>query len=92
MRGGAPSSRATAVVRQLVDAADLPGSAGLRIAQRDDHTALAMSLQRGPGPHDVVVPGVEVAVFLGPVAARRLAGRVLDASSTPTRSAFYLRD
>lgn len=86
------TEQAASVIRELIDHADLPKSAGLRIAQREDHTALAMSLTHEPSPDDVIVADRDVAVFLGPMAARRVSGQTLDANSTDTTTAFYLRD
>jgi hypothetical protein len=80
------------VIRELLDQAHSPEGAGLRIAQRDDHTALAMTLADEPCPDDVIVAEGEVAVFLGPMAARRVRSQILDANSTDTSTAFYLRD
>lgn len=80
------------MIRELLDHADLPHGAGLRIAQREDHTALAMTLVDEPCAEDVIVAEREVAVFLGPMAARRVQTQTLDANTTDTSSAFYLRD
>lgn len=80
------------MIRDLLDQADLPDSAGLRIAQREDHTALAMTLADAPSPDDLIVAERDVAVFLGPRAARRVRAQTLDANTTAHCSAFYLRD
>lgn len=80
------------MIRDLIDRADRPQGAGLRIAQRDDHTALAMTLADKPCPDDLIVNECDVAVFLGPLAARRVGTQTLDAKSTDTSTAFYLRD
>ena len=42
------TEQAASMIWDLLVQADLPDSAGLRIAQRDAHTALAMTLQSGP--------------------------------------------
>jgi Fe-S cluster assembly iron-binding protein IscA len=86
------TDQAASMIAELIDDAELPDGAGLRIAQRDDHSALAMALSDAPGPEDVVVVDHDVTVFLGPVAAERVAAQVLDARSGETGSAFYLRD
>lgn len=83
---------AAALIGNLLQHAELPAGAGLRIAQRDDHTALAMSLAERAQPRDVLVRDGAWAVFLGPVAAARLTGQTLDARTNQTGSAFYLRD
>lgn len=85
------SNDATTMIDNLVQNADLPAGAGLRIAHRDDHTALAMSLAVRAQPRDVLVRDGTVVVFLGPVAATRLAGQTLDARTNEVGSTFYLR-
>lgn len=82
---------AAELIVQLVAAAELPPGAGLRIAQRDDHPALAMSLAAA-GPEDRQVPSDQAVVFLAPVAAARLEGQTLNARSGETGAAFYVRD
>lgn len=86
------TDHAASMIAELLDDAELPDGAGLRIAQRDDHPALAMALTEAPGPEDVVVVDHDVTVFLGPVAAERVAEQVLDARAGETGSAFYLRE
>ena len=86
------SDDAAGLIRDLVAEADLPDGAGLRIAQRDDHTALVMTLAEQPGQDDDTVTQDDATVFLGPVAADRTQGQTLDAKQTDTTSAFYLRD
>ena len=86
------TEQAASMIRELVEQADLPQGAGLRIAQRDDHTALGMTLTDEPGYHDMVLIEHDVAVFLGPRAAQRVGGQTLDANTTDTSAAFYLRD
>jgi iron-sulfur cluster assembly protein len=83
---------ATTLIQDLLHHAKLPAGAGLRIAQRNDHPALAMTLAEQAEPRDVVVRDGATAVFLGPVAAARLTRQTLDASVNETGSAFYLRD
>lgn len=82
---------AASMIADLIVAQRRPDGAGLRIAQRDDHEALAMSLADGPGPDDEVVRTRQAAVFLGPVAQRRLAGAVLDARRGELGPAFFVR-
>ena len=83
---------AAAMIERLVDAAALPPGGGLRIAQRDDHPALAMSLAGTAGPKDHRVQTERATVYLAPVAAERLAGSTLDARTGATGAAFYVRD
>jgi Fe-S cluster assembly iron-binding protein IscA len=82
---------AASMIAELVAAQDLPEGTGLRIAQRDDHDALAMGLVEAPGPHDAVVLGPDASVFLGPVAEQRLAGAVLDARNGELGAAFFVQ-
>lgn len=82
---------AASMIAELLDDPELADGAGLRIHQRDDHTALAMELADAPGPDDVVLVDHDVTVFLGPIAAQRVADQVLDARSGETGAAFYLR-
>ena len=82
---------ATTMIEELLHQAELPPGAGLRIAQREDHTALAMSLAEHAEPRDVVVRDGAATVFLGPVAAERLTEQTLDARTNESGSAFYLR-
>lgn len=86
------TDEAATLIEDLVQNADLPEGAGLRIAQRDDHLALAMSLAEHAEPRDTVVHDGATAVFLGPVAAARLSEDTLDARTNETGSAFYLRE
>lgn len=79
------------IVRLLADDA-LPPEAGLRIAQRDDHTALAMEVAAAPGPDDTVLLDRDARVFVGPLAGVRLEGSTLDARSGESGSAFFLRE
>lgn len=86
------TEHAATLIRDLIDKAQLPDSAGLRIAQREDHTALAMTLVHEPSPDDLIVAEQNVAVFLGPMAAHRVRTQTLDANCSDTSAAFYLRD
>ena len=47
--------QAASMIRELLDQAGLPDGAGLRIAQRDDHPALAMALADEPSALDLIV-------------------------------------
>ena len=87
----AVSKSAAVVIQDLLTSARLSAGSGLRLAQRDDHTALAMTMCAGPGHEDVVVVEHEVAVFLGPVAAQRTMDQTLEATSSTTGRSFYLR-
>lgn len=82
---------AATMIQQLVAEQGLPAGAGLRIAQRDDHDALAMDLVAEPGPDDVVLVEHDVAVFLAPVARKRLADAVLDARHGELGPAFFVQ-
>ena len=81
---------AAALINDLVQDDALPEGAGLRIAQRDDHPALAMTIEAEPGPQDVVLVDHRAKVFLGPVAQERLAGQTLGARTGELGAAFFL--
>ncbi|MCW2723134.1 MAG: adhesin [Frankiales bacterium] len=85
------TEKAAQMIRHLASRAELPAGAGLRIAQREDHPSLAMSLAVEPEPYDEVLVEHDSAVFLGPRAARRLATKTLDAKADAHGSAFFLR-
>lgn len=85
------SKQAADLIVQLVGDAELPADAGLRLAQRDDHTALHMAITPAPAEDDAVVVQDEATVFIAPIAAERTQGQTLDAEVTPERRAFYLR-
>lgn len=78
-------------ITELLDATDLPAEAGLRLAQREDHAALEMGLVACAEPEDVTVSSGAAVVFLDAVAADRVQDQVLDAKTTETTSAFFLR-
>ena len=82
---------AASMIHELVAAQDRPDGAGLRIAQRDDHDALAMTLADGPEPDDLVHLEHEAAVFLGPIAGQRLTGATLDARHGELGAAFFVQ-
>ncbi len=82
---------AAAMIVDLVHAQALPDGAGLRIAQREDHEALAMSLAASADPGDVVVLAAQARLFLAPVAEQRLAGAVLDARRGGGHTAFFVQ-
>lgn len=63
---------------------------GLRIAQIDDTPGLTMAVVREPAAQDEVVHQHDVAVFLDPTAAGRLASDTLDARSNEAGAAFFL--
>ena len=80
---------AASMIRRLIEQAELP-TGGLRIAQRDDHPALAMRLTGVAEPDDVVLSQHDATVFLGPIAAHRLAGQRLDARANDSGTSFFL--
>ena len=85
------TEQASRIIRELIGKAQLPEGAGLRLAQRDHHAALAMTLCEQPATDDVVLLDQDVRVFLGPVAADRTQDQALDAEHTETHTAFYLQ-
>lgn len=83
---------AATMIRDLVQDTQRPPTAGLRIAPREDHEALAMSLVDRAEPDDVVVVlERDARVFLAPVAGVRLAGQTLDARTNEVGSAFFVQ-
>ena len=82
---------AAAMIQHLVEDGDRPDSAGLRIAQREDHHALAMTLADGAEAEDVVLVEHDASVFLAPVAQVRLADQTLDARRGELGAAFFLQ-
>lgn len=82
---------AASKITELLSATDLPDAAGLRLARRDDHTALAMRLVAGPETDDIAIDAEDAHVFLDSAAADRVQDQVLDAKTTETSSAFFLR-
>lgn len=82
---------AATMILHLVQAQALPDGAGLRIAARSDHPALAMSLAERAAPEDVVVVAAQARLFLAPDADARLAGAVLDARRNDRGSAFFVQ-
>lgn len=79
------------MIVDLVEQRCLPDGAGLRIAPRRDHPALAMSLVEEGAPRDVVVQAHRARLFLAPDADRRLSGAVLDARRNQIGSAFFVQ-
>jgi hypothetical protein len=84
------SPEAAALVRQLVESADFPDGAGLRIVIDAQHHSLSMGLARQPEPRDEVITSGEALVFLSQPANGRLECRQLEAEVTDLRSVFYL--
>lgn len=82
---------AASMIVDLVAARALPDGAGLRIAPRPDHPALAMTLVERAAPLDVVVQADRARLFLAPDAHRRLADEVLDARRDGSGAAFFVR-
>lgn len=96
LRGGdgvlTVSPEAAALVRQLVETADLPDGAGVRIILDSRHHSLSMGLAHGPEPQDRVISSDGAHIFLSPPATGRLGSRTLNAEVTDLRSAFFLSD
>lgn len=83
--------RVTTNAAQMIQTltADQP-TAGLRIAQQQEHPGLTMEVAPGPRDQDAVVRQHGVQLFLDPIAARRLRRQTLDARRDPTGRAFFL--
>ena len=85
------TENAASMILDLVERQDLPQGAGLRIAEREDHVALSMTLAESAEPDDRVVSENGAAVFLAPVAAVRLETSTLDAGENAVGAAFFVR-
>ena len=89
------SPMASEAIRQLIVAAELPSSAGIRIAQGAETpqgTALELALVDTPGEADHVVEEQGVSVFVDQQIAALLDDKVLDAQVDEGQVAFALRD
>ena len=84
------SPEAAALVRVLVQSADLPEGSGVRIIVDAQHRSLSMGLARRPEPQDDVISSDGARVFLSQPATGRLESRTLEAEVTDLRSVFYL--
>lgn len=74
------TDRALKVLRTVTGHPRLAESSGLRIARRSPSSeSLQVKPVQGPEPGDVVIERSKGRLFLGPVAARRLRDKVLDA-------------
>lgn len=82
---------AASMIEELVQDGELPPGAGLRIAAREDHQSLAMSLAEQAEPDDFVLIEQDARVFLAPVAGERLAGQTLDARVNELGAAFFVQ-
>ena len=89
------SPTANEAIRLLVENADAPESAGIRIAAgepTDRGTPLELALVDSPEPGDEVVATEEATVFLEPQVVPYLADTVLDAQVSEGQVAFELHD
>jgi Fe-S cluster assembly iron-binding protein IscA len=89
------SPTASDAIRQLVDAASLPESAGIRIAQGEqtpEGTAVELALVDAPAEDDQVVSGEGASVFVDGQIAALLEDKVLDAQVSDGQVAFALRE
>jgi iron-sulfur cluster assembly protein len=90
------TENAAAVIKEVVEASDLPGSAGLRIAVDpvegdEDQGTLSLQLAGGAQEGDSTVEVSGARVFLGATAALLLDGKTLDATVMPDeRVAFSI--
>ena len=77
------TQQAIAVMRQVTAHPKLAPSSGLRIAASRDRDGFQVRTVRGPEPGDQVVEEQGGRLYLGPQAARRVDGHVLDAVTDP---------
>ncbi len=83
------TENAAQMIAGLTTDVDLP-EGGLRIAEEGSAPGLHMSVAPRPASDDVIVLQHDVAVFLDPVAAERLASDTLDARHSEAGAAFFL--
>lgn len=89
------SPTATEAIRLLVENAEAPESAGIRIAAgapTAQGTPLELALVESPEPGDEVIAAEEATVFLEPQVVPYLADTVLDAQVNEGQVAFELHD
>lgn len=72
------TNKALSVVRAVTAHPKLDASSGLRIAQQGGTRQLGVRVVQRPRPGDVVIERSGGRVYVAPVVARRLRGRVLD--------------
>ncbi|MDT7571811.1 MAG: hypothetical protein QOE05_1985 [Actinomycetota bacterium] len=82
------STDAAVLIRTLLDDADLPDTAGLRLGTDDETHALAMSLAVQPEENDLVLAYAGACVFVSPMAAKRVRGQTLRAQVEGRRAFF----
>ena len=87
------TEKASAALRKVTGLPRLAETSGLRIARKHPASdSLGVRAVRGPEQDDLVVERDDGRLFLGPVAARRLRGKVLDArDDADGRIQFVLR-
>jgi iron-sulfur cluster assembly protein len=84
------TDKAAALICSLIDATERSDRSGLRIVVDPDHHSLSMSLARDPSPSDDIVETRGARVYLSPSASRRLDKQTLRASTSESRSSFFL--
>ena len=75
------TENAATAIRTLVESAQAPADAGLRISDDPTGPALELAITGGPEAADQVVEGPGARVFLDDQAATVLADKTLDAAS-----------
>ena len=86
------TEKAAAALRRVTGHPLLAETSGLRIARKHPATeSLGVSAVKAPEPDDQVVERGQGRLFLGPVAARRLRGKVLDVRDDGGRMQFVVR-
>jgi iron-sulfur cluster assembly protein len=93
MRMLAVTQDAALVIRGIVDAAELPEEAGLRITVEETaegRVGLGLDLAAEPQADDEVVDALGAQIFLEPDAAELLDDKVLDATLVDDRIAFAI--
>jgi Fe-S cluster assembly iron-binding protein IscA len=78
------TDRAVDVIKQVVQANDLPDGAGLRIATQVGAGTLGAALAEAPEVEDEIVEVEGARVFLDPIAHPQLDDMILDAELRPS--------
>lgn len=77
------TENATEVIRAIVDRPELPGDAGIRIADTGSDQGLSVTAAELPEEGDAVIEHEGARVFLESTAATALDDKVLDAAVDP---------
>jgi Fe-S cluster assembly iron-binding protein IscA len=92
------TTEAADAIREVVESAELPGSGGMRIStapvsSNGSGPTLELTVAPEPEPEDEVLDDEGAHVFLDPLAAAHVEGKILDADHEPGGGvSFTLRE